>query len=120
MPGRVAGPAPQPLAGHRWNSAQLSGPPGTPPHAALASLAGNGDRLVLSYAPLAQDQTLLLDIFARTHSAPEAVRLTQIEHVEASSLYIYRASPAPVPVPAGVPQALSEPAASVDAAYAAH
>lgn len=120
LPGRVAGPAPQPLAGHRWNSAQLSGPPGTPPHAALASLAGNGDRLVLSYAPLAQDQTLLLDIFARTHSAPEAVRLTQIEHVEASSLYIYRASPAPVPVPAGVPQAHPGPAASVDAAYAAH
>lgn len=119
LPHWVAGPPAQPLAGHLWTSAQLRTEPKAPPQPALVSLSGNGDRLVLSYVPLAEDQALMLDVFARTTTAQEGVRLERVDIVESASVYIYRASATALPESLGVTGAHAGRTVSA-AAHAAH
>lgn len=97
LPRWVSGPPSQALAGRRWNSAQLRVLPDAAPMAVLLSAPGDGDRLVLSYTVLAQNQPLLLDVFRRTAALREAVQLETIDSGADGQLHVYRAVAVPTP-----------------------
>nr|ART39846.1 J120 [uncultured bacterium] len=118
LPRWVSGPPSQPLAGRRWNSAQLRVLPDAAPMAVLLSAPGNGERLVLSYTVLAQNQPLLLDVFRRTAAVRETVQLEAIEGGADGQLHVYRAVAMPMPQ-ASVAFA-APPEAGVAVAQSAH
>jgi cellulose synthase (UDP-forming) len=120
LPRWVAGPPAQPLAGRQWNCAQLRAEGGAKPQTALISTADCSERLVLSYAPLVENRTLALDVYARTESAQEGVSLERLNIVEAASLYIYQASTAPLPGAPAVAEAPAGQGKPMVAAHAAH
>lgn len=118
LPRLVAGPAPHPLAGRRWNSAALRPDPWADALPALVEADASGaSRLAMSYVELPDGVPLVLDVYRR-HSAPrEGVRLERVPLADAGALplHVYRLQPAPMPVatparPLGWHDGAAEPA----------
>jgi hypothetical protein len=98
LPRLVPGPTPHPLAERRWNSAQLRTSPNAPPVPALvAAPGGDDDRLLLSYVALPEGVAMLLDVFRRTRTPQQVVRLQRhASNGRADSpIRVYRVAPAP-------------------------
>jgi cellulose synthase (UDP-forming) len=103
LPRQVPGPAPHPLAGRRWNAAQLRRHPAAAPLPALVAEPDTADEqpLILSYAALPTQHAMQLQVFRRSEVPHRGVRLEPLALAnDASGLFhTYRAQPAPLPAP---------------------
>src|SRR5690606_23454737 len=100
LPGRVPGPPPRPLAGRRWQAAQLRLHAGGPPSAALqAEPAGTSQPLLLvSHRALPTGPPLQLELPGAATQPPRGVTLEALPQAGHASglVHAYRARPAPL------------------------
>ena len=103
LPRQVPGPAPHPLAGRRWNAAQLRRHPAAAPLPALVAETDDADEppLILSYTALPTQHALQLQVFRRSTVPHRGVRLEPLALGNGADglFHTYRAQPAPLPAP---------------------